>query len=196
MVELKFITSHADKLIEEAGRICYASESKGQSGKFVMARVKEGHLSLGRHAHATFKVSCSRACAMQWLRSKFLEFTMRSQRYCNEGDFEFIIPPSIDYEIETMKNHNEYLGFVDIIHKIKEAYKELIRYGVKKEDARYVLPNACLTEFYVTGNFQAWYDFIKLRTDPYAQWEIREQAKEIAGILSGNSCFFYEFKEE
>jgi len=36
----------------------------------------------------------------------------------------------------------------------------------------------------VTGNFQAWFDFIKLRADSHAQWEIRAVAKEINNLLA------------
>ena len=56
--------------------------------------------------------------------------------------------------------------------------------GIKKEDARFVLPEATQTELIVTGNFQAWLDFIKLRADTHAQWEIRTVAKEINNILA------------
>jgi thymidylate synthase (FAD) len=63
-------------------------------------------------------------------------------------------------------------------------YERLIKEGVKKEDARFVLPEATTTELVVTGNFQAWIDFIKLRADKHAQWEIREVARTINNILA------------
>ena len=66
------------------------------------------------------------------------------------------------------------------------AYKYLIAQGVKKEDARFVLPQATATELIVTGNLQAWLDFIQLRNIPAAQWEIREVAKTINNILAEN----------
>jgi thymidylate synthase ThyX len=47
-----------------------------------------------------------------------------------------------------------------------------------------VLPEATQTELIVTGNFQAWLDFIKLRADTHAQWEIRQVAKEINNMLA------------
>jgi len=64
------------------------------------------------------------------------------------------------------------------------VYEELLAAGVKKEDARFVLPEGSQTELVVTGNFQAWLDFIKLRADIHAQWEIRKVAKEINNQLS------------
>jgi len=65
-----------------------------------------------------------------------------------------------------------------------DLYTKLIREGVRKEDARFVLPEATHTELIVTGNLQAWLDFIKLRSNPAAQWEIREVAKQINNILA------------
>jgi thymidylate synthase (FAD) len=63
-------------------------------------------------------------------------------------------------------------------------YQELIALGVKKEDARFVLPAGIQTELIVTGNLQAWLDFIKLRADKFAQQEIRTVAKEINNQLT------------
>lgn len=64
------------------------------------------------------------------------------------------------------------------------AYNQLIEAGIKKEDARFVLPEGTSTELIVVGNFQAWLDFIKLRGDTHAQWEIRQVAKTINNILA------------
>lgn len=67
----------------------------------------------------------------------------------------------------------------------QDIYDEAIRKGVRKEDARFILPQSCTTEMYVTGNFQAWLDFIARRTDEHAQWEVREVALEIQRLLRG-----------
>jgi thymidylate synthase (FAD) len=69
--------------------------------------------------------------------------------------------------------------------ELTQVYKDLITEGVKKEDARFILPQGTTTELLVVGNFQAWYDFIKLRSGKEAQWEIREVAHEINRQLHG-----------
>ena len=56
---------------------------------------------------------------------------------------------------------------------------------IKKENARFVLPQATMTEINISGNLQAWLDFVNLRTDKAAQWEIREVALEIKRQLAG-----------
>ena len=63
-------------------------------------------------------------------------------------------------------------------------YQELLALGVKREDARFVLPEGTQTELIVTGNLQAWLDFVKLRADKHAQWEIRRVAKIINNHLA------------
>ena len=74
-----------------------------------------------------------------------------------------------------------------------DTYNKLIAAGVKKEDARFVLPNGGTTELVVTGNFQAWLDFIKLRADTHAQYEIRHVAKTINNILSEHAPGLFDW---
>jgi thymidylate synthase (FAD) len=63
--------------------------------------------------------------------------------------------------------------------ELTQVYKDLIAKGIKKEDARFILPQGTTTELLAVGNFQAWYDFIKLRSGKEVQWEIRAVAHEI-----------------
>jgi thymidylate synthase (FAD) len=60
-----------------------------------------------------------------------------------------------------------------------------------------IIPNACCTEIVMTMNFREFRHFIKLRADKYAQWEIRDLAKEILDILFINAPnIFKDLKEE
>lgn len=60
-----------------------------------------------------------------------------------------------------------------------EAYEKLITKGVKKEDARQVLPLCTATKFYWTVNLRSLMNFLSLRMDAHAQRDIRENANEI-----------------
>ena len=178
-VELKFITPNALQQIGEYAGICYNSSLEETACvKRAVSCKDKGHLATLRFAHATFYVSgISRACSHQFVRSKHLDFLQRSQRYCNENDADFVLP------LFLMDSPYEE-PYLDHCRKSLELYKELIENGTKKEDARFVLPEATTTELIVTGNFQAWLDFINLRADKHAQWEIREVAKTINNILA------------
>ena len=177
-VELLQITPNAEEFIGRCASICYdSSTDSGACVKRAAACVNKGHLATLRFAHATFKVSgISRACSHQFVRSKHLDFLQRSQRYCFEKDVKFIYP------LGDLKGFDEHL----IYHysDCYNLYNKLIQAGVKKEDARFVLPEATCTELIVTGNLQAWLDFINLRSGKEAQWEIREVAQKINNLLA------------
>jgi len=63
------------------------------------------------------------------------------------------------------------------------TYKLLLDRGVAKEVARMVLPLATYTEFYATTNARALMNFINLRADSNAQWEIQQYAKTLSYFL-------------
>ena len=177
-VSLLDITDDALYKIGFYSSVCYDSNVEREA---CIRRAKhvaqKGHLACLRFATATFKIEAiSRVCSHQMVRSKHLDFLQRSQRYVEETDPKFVYPTSdTDSRVSTLYQAAYTL------------YKDLLKEGVKREDARFVLPNGGTTELVVTGNFQAWLDFIKLRADKHAQWEIRDVAKEINNILSGHA---------
>ena len=64
-----------------------------------------------------------------------------------------------------------------------DSYNKLLELGVAKEQARIMLPLNQYTEVYWTASFQAIMNFIDLRDEPSAQWEIREYAKVIKEMM-------------
>ena len=65
----------------------------------------------------------------------------------------------------------------------EEAYAKLRSLGIRKEDARFLLPNAAETRFVVTMSMFGWKDFLYQRDTKKAQWEIRSVAQMVRGIL-------------
>jgi thymidylate synthase (FAD) len=173
-IELMQATPNPEALIGKLAGICYdklETSTEEQHVKRAAHCVEKGHLSTLRFAHATFHIAgISRVCSTQILRSKHLDFLQRSQRYCNEGDAKVIKPEMTLYQ-QTL--------FMNAGRAAFQTYRELIAAGVKKEDARMILPQCVETEMIVVGNFQAWLDFIKLRCNKESQWEIRAAAQEI-----------------
>ena len=181
-IELLQHTPAPESFIGKVAGICYGkleTSTEEQHVKRAAHCVEKGHLSTLRFAHATFHISgISRVCSHQLVRSKFLDFLQRSQRYCDELQSQ-----SKAVEPNYKSKHLKYLYRKSIVES-GIAYKELIALGMKKEDARMVLPQCIETELIVTGNFQAWLDFIKLRDTKEAQWEIRAVAQEIKRQLA------------
>ena len=77
------------------------------------------------------------------------------------------------------------------------AYDTLLQLGLKPEDARFVLPNACTTTITVSGNFREWRNFLTLRLSPRAQWEIRKLANLILDqLIQIAPAVFEDLKDE
>jgi thymidylate synthase (FAD) len=188
-VELLHITENSDQLIEKAGRTCYKSEDKitdDSTAKFVEKILKNKHLSVIEHCTATFRISnISRACSHQLVRHRLASYSQQSQRYVPESQFDYIIPPSIiALGNDTIKEFDNHMS------KISESYAVLREYGILKEDARYIFPNATSTEIVMTMNFRTWLHFLEERLSKGAQWEIKTMALCIYEQLRTHSkCF-------
>ena len=72
-----------------------------------------------------------------------------------------------------------------------KVYKQLVK-KVKKEDARYVLPNACSTNITVTMNARELWHFFNLRCCRRAQWEIRMMAWKMLGEVKGVAPILFD----
>jgi len=158
-----------EELLEHAGRICYRSESRGEPGKFIRARVREGHESIIEHATASFEISgISRACSHQLVRHRLASYSQESQRYVEMSNPEWALPPDILGDDGAMQIWEEFAA------EVKKAYDALRERAMRKEDARFVLPNAAATCIIVSMNFRELLHFFRIRVSRAAQWEIRD----------------------
>lgn len=158
-----------EDLLEHAGRVCYRSESRGEPGKFLRARIREGHESLIEHASATFEISgISRACSHQLVRHRLASYSQESQRYVDMSDPEWALPPAI------LDNPEAKAIWDDFAEEVTEVYRSLRDLGIRKEDARFALPNAAATRIVTTMNFRELLHFFRIRISRAAQWEIRD----------------------
>ena len=172
----------AESLIEHAGRVCYRSETRGDPVSFIRARVREGHESIIEHASATFELSgISRACSHQLVRHRLASYSQESQRYVDMSEPEIVIPPQVEADPLARAIWDRLIG------QMTEAYCDLRKLNVRKEDARFLLPNAAATRIVVTMNFRELRHFFRIRIDPAAQWEIRELAVRMLRLIAAES---------
>jgi len=153
-----------------------------------------GHISVIEHASFTFSIEgVSRVLTHQLIRHRIASYTQQSQRFVAYNTLEkYVTPPSISERMEAKKIFDETL------EKISETYQKLLKLGIKKEDARFILPNAAKTNIIVTMNARELRHFFNMRCCTRSQWEIREvaiemlkQAKKTAPALfenAGPSC--------
>jgi thymidylate synthase (FAD) len=160
-----------EELVEHAGRVCYRSQSRGNPAAFLRARLRDGHESIIEHASATFEVSgISRACSHQLVRHRLASYSQESQRYVDMSNPEIVMPPTI------ADNPEASAVWDGLMDTLQSAYRDLREAGVRKEDARFVLPNAAATHIVITMNFREYLHFFRIRITPEAQWEIRQMA--------------------
>ncbi|MDR1354605.1 MAG: FAD-dependent thymidylate synthase [Oscillospiraceae bacterium] len=212
-VELIEYTHRAQELVALAAKLCYSDKSnkdlmEGMSEESVSGFVdwlsEVGHESPVEHASFTFGVEgISRACMAQITRHRIASFNVQSQRYVPASGFEFVTPPAI---AEDEQAQQEFLRAMEvaqecydkIVHVLLQARKgSLLKSGQNEqqaaamaqkaaiEDARYVLPNACITKLLVTMNARELKHFFSLRCCNRAQWEIREVAFRMLKLAKG-----------
>ena len=199
-------TPNPEKVVAAAAKLCYSPATgeelyKGLTDKkakeFVERLMKMRHESPLEHASFTFAVDgISRACSHQLVRHRLASYSQKSQRYVEEGLFDYVIPPEIEqnelarmyFEIEMAYSKTVYKDITKLLEQ-EGRTKEQAR-----EDARFVLPNACRTNIVVTMNARQLLHFFEVRCCNRAQWEIREmademlrQCREVAPVLFGNA---------
>ncbi|OGS42210.1 MAG: FAD-dependent thymidylate synthase [Euryarchaeota archaeon RBG_16_62_10] len=195
-------TKNPDQVCAAAAQSCYsekgaselfASTSDEKSKKMIRKVVGMGHLSVVEHAHFTFSVEgVSRSLTHQLVRHRIASYSQQSQRYVSMERAEYVFPPSVAKDPEAKRMYAKAMD------EAWKAYRELAK-KVPKEDARYVLPNACHTNITITMNARELWHFFNLRCCRRAQWEIRmmawkmlAEARKVAPILfdsAGPGCF-------
>lgn len=171
-------TEHPVETIAKIAAICYDSHPTNKAA-MVKHLYLNGHHSTFEHVYFTFKIEgISRACSHQLVRHRLAAFTQRSQRYCEENGFKYVMPHDIAYE-EELKEEYE-----DTVHKINDLYVDMVQLNdIKREDARYLLPNACTTELYMSCNLRELIHICNERLCSRAQWEIRELVKKMVELV-------------
>ena len=164
-------TPNPVEAIAEIASICYDS-NPADPMKLVKHLYRNGHHSVMEHIYFTFKIEgISRACSHQLVRHRHCSFTQRSQRYCSETGFSYILPPS-------MKDSAFIYDMADIAD-MYDTYSE----KYPNEDARYILPNACATDLYLSCNLRELIHISNERLCSRAQWEIRELVKQMVDLV-------------
>lgn len=168
--------------IGEMASICYDSKTDRESNLKRAAHCKDkGHLATLRFAYATVAVEgISRVCSHQLVRIAHAGILQESQRYVKQSRIEYVIPPALAEMPEAYRAE-----WASILDSSEDLYLKCVGGGMKKEDARYILPQSCATKVNLCMNFQAWRDMLGNRTKTAAQWEIREMALEIQNLLHG-----------
>lgn len=162
---------------------CYDSKTEREAClKRAAHCVSSSHLATLRFAYATVRVSdISRVCSHQLVRVAHAGILQRSQRYVKETHVKYIDPPSLANVSEA-----DICEWKQLQERATQLYLHLVdTRQMKKEDARYILPQGCSTSLRFCLNFQGWCDLLNNRDSNHAQWESRDVAQEIRTLLIG-----------
>ena len=205
-------TPAPETVVAAAAKLCYSQSAADdimdgltpeKAEGFVKMLGDLGHESPFEHTSFTFCIDgVSRALLAQITRHRIASFSVQSQRYVNmDGCFEFVTPPAIAknkqaaalFEQSMKENLEHYLQLIDILKpNIKKRFLEqgkdekAAESAAEKEaieDARFVLPNACVTKILLTMNARSLTNFFALRCCRRAQWEIRALATEMLRLV-------------
>ncbi|MCF8069392.1 MAG: FAD-dependent thymidylate synthase [Desulfobacterales bacterium] len=161
------------EIIEMAGRTCYKSEDKinsGSSKKFANMIKKQGHESVIEHAVASIRFITNRGVTHELVRHRMASYSQESTRYVRyDGNMEFIKP--VWWEKWSKDEQNT---FKKSIQDSEQAYLSLLKSGSRPEQAREVLPNSLKTEIVVTANLREWMHIFKLRCSKASHPQIRD----------------------
>ena len=179
-VEVVTATQNPLDVISLAAGTCYGKET--MSDKRVERCLRSGHMSVFEHASATFDVDgISRSCSHQLVRHRLASFSQMSQRYCkvDVGSDDWYVTP-----FDVIARADAKRWFDECMSSAASAYTQALEMGLKPEDARFLLPEACKTRLKVTMNCRELFHFLELRQGNGAQWEIRALADAMESSLS------------
>jgi len=153
---------------------------ENRDSKFVKALLVRQHLGILEHINFTFHISeVSRCLTHQLVRHRVASYLQMSGRQTAPELLDFIVPESVkDHWNPTIRRKYHFA-----MRNNHTLYRELVRDGIPKEDARYVLPPGYFTHMSMTMNARTLRHFLKLRLEKDAQWEIRELACMIFDIV-------------
>lgn len=178
---IQFTEKYVDVLYL-AGRGCYGmqyldSTLHRDKLEFIKKLIDNQHESVLEHGIISIQIlNCSRSFMSQITRHRMVSYSIKSQHYVNHEDFEV---KDLESKVEEVQ-----IVYQDIIQIIRNRYKQLVNeFGVPIHVAREILPNACLTNIFMTTNFREWRYIIKLRQTSRNTFEMQKFANKIKYIF-------------
>ena len=203
MIEVTYVNHMGnDMTVVNAARVSFAKEStwddynseteqyvlKDKDRKLVHYLAEHGHKSPFNHAFATFHVKAPIFVARQLQKHEYMPWNEISRRYV-DSDPEFYVPDVWRGCSEDKKQGSS--GTVDLVDYSLDDYNGngmdfytcLIRDGVAPEQARMVLPQSMMTEWYWSGSLYAFAKMCNLRCAGDTQLETRLVANQICNSM-------------
>jgi thymidylate synthase (FAD) len=195
-IKLISVTPDAEKTIAYCARVSNPNNQDSDNiSKLLKYCIDHKHWSIFEMASFTVEINTTRGIAAQILRHKSFSYQEFSQRYADATLLSEDIP-LFDLRGQDSKNRQNSIENMDrdiIVKwnvqirehfaKAKALYDGMIKDGIAKECARFVLPLATPTRLYMNGNLRSWITYIALREKNGTQKEHMLIAKECKKIF-------------
>ena len=159
--------------------------------------IKHNHWSVFEQAYMTLEIETTRGLAAQILRHRSFTYQEFSQRYADSSMLAKQIP-MFDLRRQDTKNRQNSIDDIDDFTKQEfeiqisrhftaamDLYQTMLKHGIAKECARFVLPLATPTKLYMTGSVRSWIHYIDLRSANGTQKEHMDIANECKCLFAG-----------
>ncbi|MCX5765219.1 MAG: FAD-dependent thymidylate synthase [Gemmatimonadetes bacterium] len=194
-------STDGERLAEFAGRLCYMSQknpANRTTREYLENIKKQGHGSVLEHAtYSLLFEGVSRSLTHELVRHRAgFAYSQLSQRYVDESEAAFVVPPSIIGDASLMKAWQTQIesaqaSYVALVAELMERYKwvedKVHRRKMAREAARGVLPNSTETKIVVTANVRGWRTMLELRSSEGAEFEIRRMAVATLRIMQNEA---------
>jgi len=196
-VKLISISPDPEKTMAYCARVSNPNNQENENyARLLKYCIEHKHWSIFEHSSMTLEINTTRGIAAQILRHRSFTFQEFSQRYADTTALGEEIPV-FEFRRQDHKNRQNSIDDVDqeIIYKwnskirehfskAKYIYDGMIKDGIAKECARFVLPLATPTRLYMTGNCRNWIHYIELRSANGTQKEHMNIAQECKNIFT------------
>lgn len=202
-------STDGERLAEFAGRLCYMSQrnpARRETREYLENIKRQGHGSVLEHANYSLLLEgISRSLTHELVRHRAgFAYSQLSQRYVDEGEARFVVPPAIIGDSALMaawtaQMESAQQAYLTLVEQLMERYgwvaDKVHRRKMAREAARGVLPNSTETKIVVTGNVRAWRTMLELRAGEGAEQEIRRLAVLLIRVFQTEApSFFSDFE--
>ena len=197
-VKLISVTPDAEKHMGYVARVSNpANQDNPKVAGLLSYCIKHQHWSVFEQAFMTLEIETTRGLAAQILRHRSFTYQEFSQRYADSSMLAKKIP-MFDLRRQDTKNRQNSIDDIDPFTKQEfeiqiqrhmdaamDLYETMLKHGIAKECARFVLPLATPTRLYMTGSVRSWIHYIELRSAHGTQKEHMDIANECKCLFAG-----------
>ena len=196
-IKLISVTPNAEQVVSYCARVSNPNNQDNENyAKLLKYCIEHQHWSIFEQGFMTVEINTTRGIAAQILRHRSFMFQEFSQRYADTTLLSEEIP-LFELRRQDQKNRQNSIDDIDQetvvkwntkirehFAKAKSLYDGMIKDGVAKECARFILPLATPTRLYMSGSIRSWIHYINLRSGHGTQKEHMVIANECKRIFT------------